>query len=74
MAEENHEPFLVYAQHFGFKNFIILQQEKVLSEFFSRGDVFINLPMGYEKPLIYHMAPLVANFQSSTAIFQMKAL
>ena len=33
MAEENHEPFLVYAQHFGFKNFIILQQEKALQNF-----------------------------------------
>ena len=50
------------------------QQEKALSEFLSGNDVFVNLPTGYGKSLIYQMAPLVAmNFQSSTAVFQTKA-
>ena len=35
------------------------QQEKAVAEFLSGGDVFENLPTGYGKPLIYHMAPLV---------------
>ena len=36
------------------------QQEKVVAEFLRGSDVFLNLPMGYGKPLIYHMAPLVS--------------
>ena len=36
------------------------QQEKAVAEFLSGSDVFVNLPTGYEKPLIYHMAPLVS--------------
>lgn len=37
------------------------QQEKALSEFLNGSDVFVNLPTGYGKSLIYKMAPLVAN-------------
>ena len=37
------------------------QQEKALSEFLNGSDVFVNLPTGYGKSLIYQMAPLVAN-------------
>ena len=33
------------------------QQEKAVAEFLSGSDVFVNLPTGYGKPLIYHMAP-----------------
>ena len=36
------------------------QQEKAVSEFLGRSDVFVNLPTGYGKPLLYHMAPLVS--------------
>ena len=36
------------------------QQEKAVAEFLSGSDVFVNLPTGYGKPLIYHMAPLVS--------------
>ena len=36
------------------------QQEKAIAEFLSGSDVFVNLPTGYGKPLIYHMAPLVS--------------
>ena len=36
------------------------QQEKAVSEFLGGSDVFVNLPTGYGKPLIYHMAPLVS--------------
>ena len=66
MAEDNREltpqelkPFLVYARQFGVQNFNP-QQEKAVAEFLSRSDVFVNLPTGYGKPLIYHMAPLVS--------------
>ena len=36
------------------------QQEKAVAEFFSGSDiyVFVNLPLEYGKPLIYHVAPL----------------
>ena len=37
------------------------QQEKALSEFLSRSDVFVNLPTGYKKSLIYQMAPFMVN-------------
>ena len=37
-----------------------LQQEKAVPEVLSGSDVFVNLPTGYGKPLIYHMAPLVS--------------
>ena len=37
------------------------QQEKAVAEFFSGSDVFENLPAGYGKPLIYHMALLVSD-------------
>ena len=33
---------------------------KAVAEFFSGSDVFENLPTGYGKPLIYHMALLVS--------------
>ena len=36
------------------------QQEKAVAEFLSGSDVFENLPTGYGKPLIYHMALLVS--------------
>ena len=36
------------------------QQEKAVAEFLSRSNVFVNLPTGYGKPLIFHMAPLVS--------------
>ena len=36
------------------------QQEKALAEFLSGSDVFVNLPIGYRKSLIYRMATLVA--------------
>ena len=36
------------------------QQEKALGQFLSGSDVFVNLPTGYAKSLIYQMAPLVA--------------
>ena len=36
------------------------QQEKAVAEFLSGSDVFVNLPTGYGKPFIYHMAPLVS--------------
>ena len=36
------------------------QQEKAVAEFLSGSDVFVNLPTGYGKPLIYQMAPLVS--------------
>ena len=36
------------------------QQEKAVAEFLSGTDVFVNLPTGYGKPLIYHMASLVS--------------
>ena len=35
------------------------QQDKALAEFLSGNDVFVNLPTGYEKSLLYQMAPLV---------------
>ena len=35
------------------------QQEKAVAEFPSGSDVLVNLPAGYGKPLIYHMAPVV---------------
>ena len=35
------------------------QQEKAVTEFLRGSDVFVNLPTGYGKRLIYHMAPLV---------------
>ena len=67
MAEENREltpqelkPFLVYARHFGFDQSLNPQQEKAVAEFLSGSDVFVNLPTGYGKPLIFHMAPLVS--------------
>ena len=41
---------------FGVQN-LNLQQEKAVAEFLSGSDVFVNLPTGYGKPLIYHMAP-----------------
>ena len=44
---------------FGFQN-LNAQQEKAVAEFLSGSDVFVNLPTGYGKPLIYHMAPLVS--------------
>ena len=31
-----------------------------VAEFLSGSDVFVNLPTGYGKLLIYHMAPLVS--------------
>ena len=37
------------------------QQEKAVAEFLSGSDVFVNLPTGSGKPLIYHMAPLVSD-------------
>ena len=49
---------------FGVQN-LNLQQEKALGEFLSGSDVFVNLPTGYGKSLIYH-------FQSSTAISKQK--
>ena len=51
------------------------QQEKALAEFLSGSDVFVNLPTGYGKPLMYQ-APLMAiefSKQYLTAIFQTKA-
>ena len=45
---------------FGVQN-LSPQQEKALSEFLSGSDVFVNLPTGYGKSLMYQMAPLVAN-------------
>ena len=36
------------------------QQEKAVAEFLSGSNVFVNLPTGYGKSLIYHMAPLVS--------------
>ena len=36
------------------------QQEKAVTKFLSRGDVFVNLPTGYGKHLIYHMTPPVS--------------
>ena len=36
------------------------QQEKALAEFLSGRNVFVKLPTGYGKSLIYQMAPLVA--------------
>ena len=39
---------------------LIPQQEKAVAEFLSGSDVFVNLPTGYGKPLIYHMAPLIS--------------
>ena len=36
------------------------QQEMAVAEFLGRSDVFVNLPTGYGKPLMYHMAPLVS--------------
>ena len=66
MAEENRglmpqdlKPFLVYAQHLGFKN-LNPQQEKGLAEFLSGSNVFVNLPMGYGKSLINLTSPLMA--------------
>ena len=63
MAEENREltpqelkPFLVYARHLGFNPL----QEKAVAEFLSGSDVFVNLPTGYGKPLMYHMVPVVS--------------
>ena len=44
---------------FGVQN-LNLQQEKAAAEFLSRSDVFVNLPTGYGKSSIYHMAPLVS--------------
>ena len=35
-------------------------KEKAVAEFLSGSDVFINLPTGYGKTLIFHMAPLVS--------------
>ena len=37
------------------------QQEKALSEFLSKSDVFVNLLMGYGKSLIYQIAPIMEN-------------
>ena len=36
------------------------KKEKAVAEFLSGSDVLVNLPTGYEKPLIYHMASLVS--------------
>ena len=36
------------------------QQEKAVAEFLTESDIFVNLPTGYGKPLMYHMAPLVS--------------
>ena len=36
------------------------QQEKAVAEFLRGSDVFVNLPTGYGKHLIYHMALLVS--------------
>ena len=36
------------------------QQKKAVPKILSGSDVFVNLPTGYGKPLIYHMAPLVS--------------
>ena len=36
------------------------EQERAVADFLSGSDVFINLPTGYGKPLIYHLAPLVS--------------
>ena len=64
VAEENREltpqelkPFLVYARHIQNLN---PQQEEAIAEFLSTSNVFVNLPTGYGKPLIYHLAPLVS--------------
>ena len=51
------KPFLVYARHIQNLN---PQQEEAIAEFLSGSDVFVNLAMGYGKPLIYHLAPLVS--------------
>ena len=67
MAEENREltpqelkPILVYARHLRFAQSLNPQQEKAVAEFLSGSDVFVNLPTGYGKPLIYNMALLVS--------------
>ena len=44
------------------------KQEKAVAEFLSGSDVFVNLPSGYGKPLIYHMAPGMAPLVSAVAI------
>ena len=36
------------------------QQEEAVAESLSGSDVFVNLPTGYGKPLIYNMALLVS--------------
>lgn len=50
----------VVCSTFGFEK-LYPQQEKALSQYLSGSDVFVNLPTGYGKSLIYQMAPLVAN-------------
>ena len=50
----------MYVQHLELKK-LYPQQEKALSEFLSGSNVFVSLPMGFGKSLIYQMAPLVAN-------------
>ena len=44
---------------FGVQN-LNRQKEKAVAEFLSGSDVFVNLPTGCGKPLIYYMAPLVS--------------
>ena len=41
------------------------QQEKTVAEFLSGSNVFVNLPTGYGKPLVYHMAPLLVAIELS---------
>ena len=79
MAEENltQQDFLKAVSDvcstFGVQK-LYLQQEKAFSEFLSGSDVFVNLPTGYGKSLIYQMAPLVANELSKQhSVFQTKA-
>ena len=59
MPQEIKKPFLVYARIFGVQN-LNPQQEKAVVEFLSGSHVFVNLPTGYGKLLLYHMAPLVS--------------
>ena len=42
-------------------NNLYAQQESALFQFLSRKDVFVNLPTGYGKSIIFQMAPLVAS-------------
>ena len=73
MTKENREPtpqvkaVSGVCSTFGVQN-LNPQQEKAVSEFLSGSDVFINLPTGYGKPLIYHMAPLVSGDRTFKAV------